>query len=127
MEAKTILIVDDDVDVVETLSGFLNQKGYVVHKAFNVKEGMEVLLQKNVDLILLDIIMEEPDDGIYMAQKLKKSGFNKPIIMMSSISKVSGLNYSKKEDITPVDVFIEKPINPQILLEKIELLLKERR
>lgn len=126
MEEKTILIIDDDMDIVETLSMFLSQKGYVVHKAFNVKEGMEVLLQKNVDLILLDIMMEEPDDGIYMAQKLKKSGFNKPIIMMSSISQVSGLTYSKKEDITPVDVFIEKPINPQILLEKIELLLKER-
>ncbi|MCX7726467.1 MAG: response regulator [Chitinispirillaceae bacterium] len=127
MEGKTILVIDDDVDVVESISVYLTKKGYLVLKAFNVKEGMEILFEKNIYLILLDIMMDEPDDGIYMAQKLRKDGFTKPILMMSSISKVSGFTYDKENNISPVNDFIEKPVKPEILLEKIESLLKRGR
>lgn len=118
-----ILIVDDDPDVVEATTLFLKKEGHEVHSAFNKADGHKAIADIKPDLLILDVIMEQPDDGIAMAQELRRSGFKQPILMFTSISKVIGFDFGKDSDLVPVDEFVEKPIKPAALLEKVNKLL----
>ncbi|MCD4825494.1 MAG: response regulator [Phycisphaerae bacterium] len=120
-----ILIVDDDPDVLEAAKLCLEKEGYEVVTAGNRNDGMETVDAAGPDLLVLDVMMTEPDDGIAMAQDLRKAGFTKPILMMSSISKVTGLDYGKDNEVTPVDDFVEKPVKPATLIEKVKELLNK--
>lgn len=121
-----ILIVDDDIDVVEACRLFLENEGHEVKAAYNRPEGMSAIKAAAPDLLILDVIMEQPDDGIAMAQELRKSGFKKPILMLTSISLVTGYKYGKDEDLVPVDDFVEKPVKPDVLIKKVNELLGKR-
>ena len=118
-----ILIVDDDPDVVEATKIVLEAKGHKVTGAFNRGEGMKAINDVKPDLLILDVIMEQPDDGMAMAQQLRRHGSKVPILMLTSISKVSGLQFDKDNDLLPVDEFVEKPIDPKTLLAKVDQLL----
>ncbi|HAU36754.1 MAG TPA: response regulator [Phycisphaerales bacterium] len=118
-----ILIVDDDPDVVDACRMFLEKEGFEVISAGNRDEGTKAIKQNKPDLLILDVMMEQPDDGVAMAQELRREGFKKPILMLTSISKVSGLDMGKDEDVVPVDEFVEKPVAPAVLIEKVKGLL----
>jgi FixJ family two-component response regulator len=75
------------------------------------------------DLIVLDVMMEQPDDGIAMAQDLHRTGFHMPILMMTSISRVTGMAYEKDREMIPVDEFLEKPVRPQTFIYIVKKLL----
>lgn len=119
-----IAIIDDDPDIVEALTILLKSKGYSVTTAINVETGTKLVESENPDLILLDVMMDEPDDGFYMANKLRKKGFKKPIILLTSVSKSIGFEFGQG-DTLPVDDFLEKPVLSNILLEKLEFHLKK--
>ncbi|MBN1436677.1 MAG: response regulator [Sedimentisphaerales bacterium] len=119
-----ILIVDDDPDVVDAAQTVLESVGYQVASASDKTSGMKAVDSEQPDLVLLDVMMNEPDDGIAMAQDLRRAGWKKPILMMSSISKVTGMEYGKDNEVTPVDDFVEKPVKPSDLVEKVKALLK---
>ena len=87
----TILIVDDDPDVVEACRLFLERDHHKVVCAYNRAEGMKAVAEAKPDLLILDVIMEQADDGIAMAQELRRAGFTTPILMLTSIGKVTGL------------------------------------
>lgn len=118
-----ILIVDDDPDVVDACRLFLERERHEVAAAYNRDEGMKAIADVHPDLLILDVIMEQPDDGIAMAQELRRQGFAKPILMLTSISRVTGLTYGKDKDVVPVDAFVEKPVDPGTLLHKVSDLL----
>ena len=119
-----ILVVDDDPDVVEAVTAFLERAGHNVKSASNRRDGMARVKSEQPDLIILDVMMEEPDDGFAMAQELRRDGFKKPILMLTSIARVTGLNYGIDDSTVPVDDFVEKPVAPAVLLEKVAALLK---
>jgi len=118
-----ILFVDDDPDIVEAGQIVLRSAGHEVFAAYNREEGMAAVKTAEPDLIILDVMMEEPDDGIAMAVDLRKVGFRKPILMLTSLSKVVGYAYGRNDDVVPVDDFQEKPIEPKTLLAKVNELL----
>jgi DNA-binding response OmpR family regulator len=118
-----ILVVDDDPDVVEATRLCLEKQGYEVACAYSRQEGMAAVSADAPDLVILDVMMEQHDDGFIMAQQLRRQGFRKPILMLTSISKVTGFAYGVDREMVPVDAFQEKPIDPQILLGKIRQLL----
>ena len=120
-----ILIVDDDPDVVEAVRLFLSKAGHEVVGSFSRAEGMSRLNDVKPDLLILDVMMEQPDDGIAMAQDLRRSGFKKPIIMLTSVSKALGMSYGRDNEMVPVDEFIEKPVLPTALIDKVNNLLKK--
>ena len=68
-------------------------------------------------------MMNEPDDGFFLAQRFRKENIKTPIIMYTSISKATGLNFGVSE-IVPVDDFVEKPISPEELISKVKKLLQ---
>lgn len=117
-----IAIIDDDPDILDASSLILESKGYDVITATNPDDGYKIIKEKNPNLIILDVMMNEPDDGFFLAQRLRREKIEIPIIMYTSISKTLGLEFTAGEMI-PVDEFVEKPISPETLIDKVEKLL----
>ncbi|MFA3781940.1 response regulator transcription factor [Melioribacteraceae bacterium 4301-Me] len=121
-----IIVIDDDVDILDVSSLILKSQGHDVITATNPDDGYKIVQLKKPDLIILDVMMSEPDDGFFLANRFRKEGINTPILMYTSIPKTVGLKFDKS-DVVPVDDFVEKPITPDELIHKVEFLLKKRR
>jgi len=119
-----IAVIDDDPDIREASSLVLNAKGYEVILASNPKDGYDIVIKNKPDLIILDVMMDEPDDGFFLAQRFRRENIKTPILMYTSVSKTIGLDFGKS-DMVPVDDFVEKPITPELLIRKVETLLKK--
>ncbi|MBA4251290.1 MAG: response regulator [Chlorobiaceae bacterium] len=119
-----IVIIDDDVDIVEASTLILQSRGFSVLSANNPNAGYQLIKEKNPDLVILDVMMDEPDDGFFLAQKLRREKNNVPILMYTSVSKTIGFEFGAN-DMVPVNDFVEKPISPDQLIEKVNLLLNK--
>lgn len=128
-ETKKILVIDDDVQFVETVKTLLENVGYEVHFAYQARKGMDLAKQVMPDLILLDVMFAGPPgpDGIESARELGKDEVLKgiPVIIISGIRKVLDLPYQVEpdDDWMPVKAFIEKPIKPDKLLAEISAVI----
>jgi two-component system, OmpR family, response regulator len=120
-----IAVIDDDVDILDASTLVLEAKGHEVITATNPDDGFDIVKKLMPDLIILDVMMNEPDDGFVLAQKFRKEKIDTPIIMYTSISKAIGLDYGINE-LVPVNEFVEKPISPSELVEKVDKLLKQK-
>lgn len=121
-----IAIIDDDPDILDASSLILKSKGFDIVTATNPVDGYKIVTEQKPDLIILDVMMDEPDDGFYLAQKFRREKITTPILMYTSISKAVGMDFDKSE-MVPVDDFVEKPITPDQLVEKVEKLLKKQK
>jgi len=119
----TVAIIDDDIDILEASSLVLTAKGYDVITASDPDEGYKLVKERKPDLIILDVMMNEPDDGFFLAQKFRREKIDIPIIMYTSVSKSIGIEFGASE-MVPVDDFVEKPITPDVLIDKVEKLLR---
>ena len=119
-----IAIIDDDPDIIDASSLVLTSKGHEVITANNPDDGYKIVKENSPDLIILDVMMNEPDDGFFLAQKFRKNNITTPIIMYTSISKTTGIDYGVNE-MVPVNEYVEKPISPAQLIEKVEKLLHQ--
>jgi len=122
-----ILIVDDDPDMVEAGRIVLEKEGYLVESASNLADGLAKLAETDPDLLILDVMMEEADDGLRFARQARRQGNMLPIIMLTSVNRALGVQIGKDEEMVPVDEFLEKPVDPVTLVAKVEALLEERR
>lgn len=118
-----IAVIDDDPDILEASTLILEANGYKVITANNPNTGYDIVNEKSPDLIILDVMMDEADDGFFLAQRFKKDFPNIPILMYTSISKAIGMQFGANE-LVPVDDFVEKPISSEELIQKVENLLK---
>lgn len=118
-----ILIVDDDPDITFATGLFLTRAQHEVLTASNRDDGMKAIEEQNPDLIILDVMMEQADDGIAMAQELRRQGCEIPILMLTSVGKVTGFTYDEDQEMVPVNAFFEKPIEPDLLVKKVNELL----
>ncbi len=119
MEQLTVLIVDDDKEIVDSIAIFLKAEGYNVKKAYNGFEALDVLMTEKVQLLLLDIMMPELD-GIKTLLKVRESK-NIPVILISAKSedadKILGLTAG-------ADDYITKPFNPSELVARVKSQLR---
>ena len=118
-----IAIIDDDADILDASSLILTSNGFEVITADNPDDGYKIVKENSPDLIILDVMMNEPDDGFFLAQRFRKANITVPIIMYTSVSKATGLDFGVSE-IVPVDEFVEKPISPEELVSKVKKLLQ---
>ena len=126
--SKRILIINDDNDFVDAVTNLLEAKNYEIITASNGKEGFESAKKNKPDLILLDVMMTKKTEGFDTARSLSSDESTKkiPIIMVSGIRKEMNVPFSiePNEEWLPVKAFIEKPIKPNELLQKVEEVLK---
>jgi two-component system, OmpR family, phosphate regulon response regulator OmpR len=119
-----ILLVDDDREFAEAAKAVLEANGHnvsIIHNAIDAEKMIEV---EKFDIIFLDIMMQEADDGIALAGRLKKRGIATPIIMLSGVSRVTGYDYGKCDEVLPCTDFLEKPVRPEDLISKVNSTLK---
>jgi DNA-binding response OmpR family regulator len=128
MEKKRILIVDDDPDLVETVSMMLEARGYSPLPAYGGKEGLEKARGERPDLIVLDVMMPDKD-GYAVCNELKKDpAFSEiPIILLTAIGDhITTTTYTLSGGMeTLADDFFQKPVDIQSLVNRIEQLLKD--
>ena len=120
-----VAIIDDDPDILDASSLVLKSKGFNVITASNPNDGYKIVTENNPDLIILDVMMDEPDDGFFLAQKFRREKINTPILMYTSVSKAVGMDFNKNE-MVPVDDFVEKPISPDELVAKVQSLIAKK-
>ena len=126
MSAKPkVLLVDDDEDFVEANRVVLEADGYEVIAASNGEEGLEKARTTEPDVVVLDIMMRTIGDGMYVAHDLRRDEATKniPIIVVTGINAVPPYNLWPDEAWLPVDVFMEKPVLPGVLLEEVRKIL----
>ena len=121
--ANKVLIVDDDVDLVESMANLLEAKGYEVFTASNGQDGVDKAKAEHPDLILLDVMMTTKDEGFNVARQLKQVEALKgtPVVMVSGVRKEMNLPFGFEPDDTwlPVKQFLEKPVKPETLLKAV--------
>ena len=116
-----ILVVDDEEDVVEVVSHFLEQEGYTVHKAYDGEEGLEKATP-DIDLILLDIMLPGVD-GYEVCRRLRTRVETEtiPIIFLSAKieeeDQVKGLMLGG-------DDYLTKPVSPQVIVAHVKAVLR---
>jgi DNA-binding response OmpR family regulator len=118
-----ILVVDDDPDITQALRLVLTSAGHSVREERSAEAGWNAAHSWNPDLLVLDVMMEEPDDGLHLARRLRREGFGCPILLLTSLGLQTGLRYDLSEEMAPVDAFHEKPIEPEALLSTVRALL----
>ncbi len=118
-----ILIVDDDPDIQEACKLVLEKEGFQCVSASNRIDGLQAVADAKPDLLILDVMMEEPDDGLTMARELRRQGFTKPIIMLTSVNAAMGLSIDRDDEMVPVEKFQSKPVEPAALVAQVNELL----
>jgi len=131
MITSSILVIDDDPEFVEIMKTVLETKQYSVSCAYSSDEGFAKLEEDIPDAILLDIMMGRGAEGFIFARKIRKEPrFAKiPILMLTSMREQTGFDFPGERihpKFLPVDEYMEKPIDPQVLLDKIEKLLARK-
>ncbi len=114
LENSAILVVDDDHDIVNAIAKLLGKEGYIIYKAYNGLEAIDMLMQHEIQLILIDVMMPKLD-GLSAMMKIREKN-NIPIIVLSAKSedsdKILGLSMG-------ADDYITKPYNPMELVARV--------
>jgi CheY-like chemotaxis protein len=126
-----ILIIDDDPDMVLATRLCLENAGHEVIEAPDGASGLERVRSERPDLIILDVMMNTTTEGFQLALELRSPDpsspyaefKNIPILMLTAIHTTAPVRFSPDEDYLPVDAFVDKPIDPESLVEQVESLL----
>ena len=110
----TILVCDDDKEIVKAIEIYLTEQGYHILKAYNGEECIQILNTNSVQLVILDVMMPKKD-GIETLNEIREHS-SVPVIMLSAKSededKIKGLNFG-------ADDYITKPFNPLELIARV--------
>jgi formate transporter len=120
-----ILVVDDDPDFVEITRTILTKEGYKVASAASGDLALQAMKQERPDLVLLDVMMATPLEGVGVAQKMVGDPALKtiPVIMISSIDSSQYRDALPDDLHIPIDAWISKPVDPGHLLKTIRRFL----
>ncbi len=129
MDKKKILIVDDDPDITEVMLVVLETQDYDVSGVVNSTDAMKQIEQSPPDLIILDVMMDTPREGFMFSRQIKNDPDTKdiPILMVTSVKDKVGIDFKSvagDDSWLPVEDFLDKPVQPEVLIEKVAALLK---
>ncbi len=118
MKQKRILVVDDDEDIIETVTALLEYEGFTVEASLTIEEGLSVIKTDPPDLVLLDVMFpEKKTRGFEAAEEIKNIQPKLPLFIFTAINREYAFDFSK--DDIKADEFINKPISTEILLSLI--------
>jgi len=119
-DAKRILLVDDDPEIIETLRLALETKGYVVLVARDGNQGLAMAERENPDLVILDMMMPKRS-GFLVLEKLRRS---RPVpLRVIMITANEGSRHKAYAEMLGVDDYIRKPFALDRLIESVERLV----
>jgi len=126
-----ILIIDDDPDIVLSVRLTLEAAGHTVAEASNGTTGMAAIKADRPELIILDVMMDTNTEGFQMAMKLRNPDPSSeyaayrdiPILMLTAVHSTTPLRFEPDIDYLPVELFVDKPIDPDDLMNKVEWVL----
>jgi CheY-like chemotaxis protein len=109
----------------------LETKGYQVYSAASGADGLKKVKEVHPDLIILDVMMDYTTEGFQVSLQLRSPDPDSeyapyqdiPILMLTALHSTTPLRFGPDEDYLPVDDFVEKPLEPSALVEKVEKLL----
>jgi twitching motility two-component system response regulator PilH len=124
---KKVLVVDDDPDIRMLNKSIVEESGYTPIEAENGEEGLKMAKKENPDLIILDVLMPR-QSGVRLYRELvtDKSLKDIPIILLSGIAKSTFMRSQKAltqfggAEVPEPEVYLEKPIEPEELAERIK-------
>ena len=119
---RTILVVDDDPDLLDAFRLVLEKHGYEMVGAENAEEGARAFKKKRPDLIIVDLMMEEVDSGTSLIKELRALGNTAPIYMLSSVG--DSLHSSTDYAELGLSGVFQKPIHNETLLMTLRTKLK---
>ena len=125
---KRLLMIDDDPDFVAGIKAILDTADFEVDVTYNPKDGLDALHARHYDLLLLDIMMGRGAEGVMIARKLRKDPKLRemPVLIMTGMREQIAFLFPG-EPIHPrfveVDELVEKPVEPKLLLEKVNSLI----
>ena len=127
-EPKKILMIDDDPDFVEAIKSILDAAGYDVEVTYNPDDGWEALERGGYDLLLLDIMMGRGAEGIMLARRIRKDEKMRemPVLIMTGVREQIAFLFPGQAvhpGFVPVDELVEKPVDPDLLLDRVSGLI----
>jgi len=132
MDAKTVLLVDDDVDLLEINRITLEAEGFNVLTAENGDQAMRIATTTPVDVAVLDVMMTTPTEGFLLARALRQDDRTKriPLLMLTSVNaeheaQGSSFRFTDRDrdpQWLPVDRFVDKPVKPEDLVSIVRTL-----
>jgi DNA-binding response OmpR family regulator len=128
-----ILAIEDDHDMLTALRMPLEAQGYEVFTATTGEDGLRMVKEIEPDLIILDVMMETTTAGFQVSLKLRSPEPDSeyaeyrdiPILMLTAIHTTTSLRFGPDEAYLPVDDFVDKPIDPDELVEKVDALIEQ--
>jgi len=128
-----ILVIEDDLDMVAALRMPLEANDYEVITASTGEEGLQKVKEIEPDLIILDVMMETTTAGFQVSLQLRSPDSQSeyaayrhiPILILTAIHTTTSLRFGPDEAYLPVDDFVDKPIDPDVLLEKVRALIEQ--
>jgi len=132
-EKFKILIVEDDLDMIEALRIMLESEGYSVISSADPDEGLQKTRDEKPDLVILDVMFGSAQNakGFDFVLRLRqdKGLAGIPVLMLTAVNlkyPQFGFSHQTDDEYLPVDDFVDKPIQPEVLLKKAEELLKKK-
>ena len=132
MDAKTVLLVDDDVDLLDINRITLEAEGFDVVTAENGDEAMRIATTRHVDVAILDVMMTTPTEGFLLARAMRQDDRTKgiPLLMLTSVNaeneaQGSSFRFTDRDRDPmwlPVDRFVDKPLKPEDLVSMVRSL-----
>ncbi len=128
---EKILLVDDDPDILDALTMILEAKGFQVVTARDGVEGLANLKAENPDLLILDLLMPKMD-GFAVCKELQDPRWSRykeiPILILTSVREEASRRRYELETGLELDVddYVEKPVAPTVLLERVNKLIKKK-
>jgi DNA-binding NtrC family response regulator len=123
---KTAILVDDDVDLLQQVKFHLEAMGFKVLTGESQAEG-EKLIEKDFDLAVFDLMMENQDSGFILSYKVKRKDNSIPVILVTGVSGETGLQFDSATNETrswiKADVVLDKDIRFEQLQKEIDRLL----
>ena len=128
-----ILAIEDDPDMLAALRMPLEAEGHELFTATTGEEGLQKVKEIDPDLIILDVMMETATAGFQVSLELRNPDDRSeyaayrdiPILMLTAIHTTTSLRFGPDEAYLPVDDFVDKPVDPDELLEKVDALIRQ--
>ena len=122
-EKKKILVIDDDIDFREQARIVLEAQNYEVIEAEDGAKGMEAIKKDNPDFILLDVMMEEVDTGVKIADRIAAMSITAPVVILSSFANAAKQIFDTSN--VPVKEYLQKPLKSDQLLAVVKRYTQE--